>query len=198
MHDTDLLTLPDDIALHALHGGPPAPMHCRDWPSHDMPRERLLEAGPGALSDTELIVLMLGSGLPGHNVFDVARALLARFGSLRAMLDATPADFDGLRGIGPARTAQLLAIVEMARRGLAEKMRERPLIDSPGAVEDYLRLLVGARPYEVFVCLFMDARHRLDPLRGKFARHAHAHGGLSAGNCAAGAHFECSKPDRGA
>lgn len=161
MHDTDLLTLPDDIAIQALRGAPPAPMHCRDWPSHDMPRERLLEAGPGALSDTELIVLMLGSGLPGHNVFDVARALLARFGSLRAMLDATPADFDGLRGIGPARTAQLLAIVEMARRGLAEKMRERPLIDSPGAVEDYLRLLVGARPYEVFVCLFMDARHRL-------------------------------------
>ena len=76
MHDTDLLTLPDDIAVPALRGAPPAPPRCRDWPSHDMPRERLLEAGPGALSDTELIVLMLGSGLPGHNVFDVARALL--------------------------------------------------------------------------------------------------------------------------
>ena len=63
--------------------------------------------------------------------------------------------------IGPAKTAQLLAIVEMARRALAEKMRERPLIDSPGAVEDYLRLLIGTRPYEVFVCLYMDARHRL-------------------------------------
>ena len=49
----------------------------------------------------------------------------------------------------------------MARRALAEKMRERPLIDSPGAVEDYLRLLIGTRPYEVFVCLYMDARHRL-------------------------------------
>lgn len=126
-----------------------------------MLRERLLDAGPGALSDTELIALVLGSGLPGHNVFDVARALLGRFGTLRAMLDATPADFDGLRGIGPARTAQLLAVVEMARRALAEKIRERPLIDSPGAVEDYLRLLIGTRPYEVFMCLYMDARHRL-------------------------------------
>jgi DNA repair protein RadC len=133
----------------------------RAWPAHDMPRERLLDAGPGSLSDTDLIVLILGSGLPGHNVFDLARMLLSRFGSLSAMLDATPADFDGLRGIGPAKTAQLLAIVEMARRALAEKMRERPLIDSPRAVEDYLRLLIGTRQYEVFVCLYMDARHRL-------------------------------------
>ena len=146
------------------------------WPARDMPRERLLEAGPAALSDTELIALFLGSGLPGHNVFDVARSLLARFGSLRAMLDATPADFKGLRGIGPAKIATLLAVVEMARRALAEKARERPLVDSPGAVEDYLRLLIGARPHEVFVCLFLDARHRLlhteESSRGSLTRMA--------------------------
>src|SRR5262249_6949503 len=50
------------------------------WPARDMPRERLLDAGPAALSDTELVALVLGSGLPGHNVFDVARSLLQRFG----------------------------------------------------------------------------------------------------------------------
>lgn len=129
--------------------------------SRDMPRERLLGAGPAALSDTELLVIFLGSGLPGHNVFDVARSLLARFGSLRAMLDATPADFHGVRGIGPAKTAVLLAVIEMARRALAERARERPLVDSIDAVYDYVRLLIGARPYEVFLCLFLDARHRL-------------------------------------
>ena len=75
------------------------------WPTRDMPRERLLEAGPAALSETELVALVLGSGLPGHNVFDVARSLLERFGSLRAMLDATPGDFDGVRGVGPAKRA---------------------------------------------------------------------------------------------
>lgn len=96
------------------------------WPMRDMPRERLLNAGPAALSDTELVALVLGSGLPGHNVFDVARSLQERFGSLRAMLDATPEDFDGVRGVGPAKRAQLLAIMELARRSLAEKMRERP------------------------------------------------------------------------
>lgn len=106
----------------------------------------------------------------------IAHAPLKRFGSPRAMLDATPADFDELPGIGPARTAQLLAILELARRSLVERMREKPLIDSPEAVEDYLRLLVGLRPYEVFVCLFLDARHRListeESSRGSLTRMA--------------------------
>ncbi len=127
----------------------------------DMPRERLLARGPTALSDTELIALLLGSGVPGHNVFAVARTLLDRFGSLRTLLDAAPNDFKQLRGIGPARTAILLAVIELARRALAEKASDRPLIDSPGAVEDYLRLMIGSRPHEVFVCLFLDAQHRL-------------------------------------
>jgi DNA repair protein RadC len=160
MQHSDCITAPA-TPTSETPPGPVVTRRRRAWPAHDMPRERLLDAGPASLSDTDLIALILGSGLPGHDVFDLARTLLSRFGSLWAMLDATPADFNGLRGIGPAKTAQLLAIVEMARRALAEKMRERPLIDSPGAVEDYLRLLIGTRPYEVFVCLYMDARHRL-------------------------------------
>ena len=129
--------------------------------ARDMPRERLIAIGPSALSDTELIAIFLGSGLPGHNVFEVARSLLERFGSLRAMLDATPADFYDVKGIGPAKTAVLLAVIEMARRALAERAREHPIVDSIAAVHDYVRLLIGTRPYEVFVCLFLDARHRL-------------------------------------
>lgn len=126
-----------------------------------MPRERLREAGPAALSDLELVALLLGSGLPGHNVFDVARALLDHFKSLRAMLDAPPEEFESVRGIGPAKAAMLMAVVELARRALAEQLEEKPLIDSPGAVEDYLRLMIGSRSQEVFVCLFLDVRHRL-------------------------------------
>jgi DNA repair protein RadC len=131
------------------------------WHKSDMPRERLIARGAGVLSDTEMIVLVLGSGQPGHDVFSVARALLDRFGSLRAMLDATYADFDRIRGLGPAKKAQLLAIMEMARRSLDDKMRKRSLMNSPEAVESYLRLLIGGRPQEVFVSLFLDARHRL-------------------------------------
>ncbi|QCU30142.1 JAB domain-containing protein [Burkholderia pseudomallei] len=140
-------------------GAPPATAAARR--GRDLPRERLLARGPAALSDAELVALLLGSGLPGHDVFALAHTLLARFGSLRALLDLAPDDFKGLRGIGPARTAILVAVVELARRALAEKARERPLVDSPGAVDDYLRLLIGTRPREVFVCLFLDARHRL-------------------------------------
>jgi DNA repair protein RadC len=151
---------------------PSAPKRSRR--KRDMPRERLLDFGPGTLADAELVALVLGSGLPGHNVFGIADSLLKRFGSLRAMLDATPADFKGLPGIGPAKTAQLLAILELARRSLVEKMREKPIIDSPEAVEDYLR-------------------HR-----GKLARLAHADGGLSTRNCPARADRERGKHDRGA
>lgn len=131
------------------------------WRKSDMPRERLIEQGPRVLSDTEMIVLVLGSGLPDYDVFSVARGLLERFGSLRAMLDATYDDFDGIRGLGPAKRAQLLAIMEMARRSLVDKMRKRALMNSPDEVENYLRLLIGGRPQEVFVSLFLDARHRL-------------------------------------
>ena len=170
--------MPDSsgIAGSAEPAATAAPAQARVRHLRDMPRERLLEAGASALSDTELIALFLGCGLPGRNVFELARALLARFGSLRAMLDAAPADFKGLRGIGPAKTAVLLAVVEMARRALAEKARERPLIDSSAAVEDYVRLLIGTRPYEVFLCLFLDARHRLidseESSRGSLTRMA--------------------------
>ncbi|HZZ05385.1 MAG TPA: DNA repair protein RadC [Paraburkholderia sp.] len=131
------------------------------WHKNDMPRERLIADGPSVLSDTEMIVLVLGSGLPGHDVFNVARTLLDRFGSMRAMLDATYSDFEGLRGIGPAKKAQLLAIMEMARRSLVDKMRDRSLMNSPEAVQDYLRLHIGGKTQEVFVSLFLDARHRL-------------------------------------
>ncbi|MDE1183062.1 DNA repair protein RadC [Paraburkholderia sp.] len=152
---------PDDLVATDFSIADTISRKRQGWPTRDMPRERLFDAGTAALSDTEMVALVLGSGMAGHDVFGIARSLLQRFGSLRAMLDATPEDFAGLRGVGPAKRAQLLAIIEMARRALAEKMRERPLIDSPDSVEDYLRLLIGARPYEVFVCLFLDARHRL-------------------------------------
>ena len=119
----------------------------RSHGKRDMPRERMPDFGPGTLTDAEPVAPVPGSGLPGYNVFGIAHCLLKRFRSLRAMLDATPADFDGLPRAGPAKTAQLLALLELARRSLVEKLREKPLI--------------GPEPHEVFVCVFLDARHRL-------------------------------------
>jgi DNA repair protein RadC len=127
----------------------------------DMPRERLLKQGPHVLSNADLIAVMLCTGQTGHDVFEMARTLVGRFGSMRAILTATEKDFDGLHGIGRAKIAQLLAVIEMVRRALNEELETRSLLDSPQAVDDYLRLTIGGLPHEVFYCLYLDARHRL-------------------------------------
>jgi DNA repair protein RadC len=146
----------------------------RDWAAGERPRERLLDVGAGSLSDAELFALLLHSGIPGRTAVDLARELLAHFGTLRSVLDASATQLCALRGIGPARAAQLLAVSELCRRALAERARERALLDSPGAVEDYLKMLIGTRPYEVFVCLYLDARHQLllaeESARGSITR----------------------------
>ncbi|RQR23735.1 JAB domain-containing protein [Burkholderia sp. Bp9143] len=155
---------------------PPRKRRPRNW-RPDLPRERLLERGPAALTDAELIALLLGTGGGGRDVFASARALLARFGdSLRDMLDAKPDVFATHPGIGAARSALLIAVTEIVRRALAEQARERVQIDSPRAVEDYLRLMIGTRSHEVFVTLYLDARHGLIELeesaRGSLTRMA--------------------------
>jgi DNA repair protein RadC len=131
------------------------------WPVQDRPRERLLAAGAAALSDAELIALYLRSGGRGQDAVELARLLLTRFGSLRGVLAAAPHELSRVHGIGPAKMAQLQAITEITRRALAECSRELPTLDRPEIVEDYLKLMIGARPYEVFACLFLDTRLRL-------------------------------------
>ncbi|AJK47484.1 RadC family protein [Burkholderia plantarii] len=127
----------------------------------DRPRERLLDRGPAALADHELLALLLGNGIAGFSTAGIAEAVLRHFGSLRALLDADPDTISELPGVGPARTAVMIATTELVRRALVERASERPLVDSPGAVEDYLRLTIGTRAREVFVCLYLDAQHRL-------------------------------------
>jgi DNA repair protein RadC len=146
-------------------GAAPGNVPINEWASEDRPRERLLKSGAGSLSDAELLGLFLHTGLPGSTAVDVARSLLRRFGTLRSVLSASAASLQDERGVGEARAALLLAVSELCRRALAEKARERPLLDSPGAVEDFLRLQIGTRPTEVFVCLYLDARHQLIDVR---------------------------------
>ncbi|MFC0400989.1 RadC family protein [Paraburkholderia rhizosphaerae] len=161
--DEGICIAPEHAPLSALPSLDSLPTDRREGfpPKQDMPRERLLKFGPGALSNSDLIALILGSGLPGRNVFEMARTLAERFGSMRALLNATEKDFTGLHGIGRAKIAQLLAIIEMVRRALHEELEQRSLLDSPQAVDDYLRLKIGGLPHEVFYCLYLDARHRL-------------------------------------
>jgi len=133
----------------------------RSKSSDERPRERLLARGAGALSDAELVSLLIRTGTSGCSALDVARDLIARFGGVAALLAAEPRDLVAVDGVGPAKGAGLASVAELARRSMSEEARGRNALASPQAVRDYLRLLLAARPYEVFVGLFLDSQNRL-------------------------------------
>jgi DNA repair protein RadC len=136
-------------------------MRIADWPEDERPRERLLKLGAAALSEAELLAIFLRTGIAGKSAVELGRDLLNRFGSLHCLFAAPLDDFAAVRGLGPAKYVQLQAVVEMARRALAEQIRDRDAMSSPQAVREYLRLSLGARPHEVFVAMFLDAQNRL-------------------------------------
>lgn len=144
-------------------------MAISDWPAAERPRERLLANGVAALSDAELVAVLLRTGVRGKSAVELARDLLGQFGSVSRLLDAGPA-LTRVRGLGPAKSAQFAAAIELARRCSQEELKSGAALTSPGAVRDYLRLALGARPHEVFVCIWLDAQHRVitfeEPFRG--------------------------------
>jgi len=136
-------------------------MSIRDWPAAERPREKLLEHGASSLSDAELLAIFLRTGVSGKSAVDLARHLLAEFGSLRALLEADLAGFCRQLGLGPAKFSQLQAVLEMSRRHLAERLRRDSALESPQAGRDYLKSLLRHELHEVFGCLFMDSKHRM-------------------------------------
>lgn len=136
-------------------------MAITDWPASERPRERLLERGAEALTEAELLAVFLRTGTPGASAVDLARQALDHFGGLNALLTAPLPAFTALSGLGPAKFAQLRAALELARRALRETLGERPVLNSPQMVRDYLRLSLARLPHEVFAVLFLDAQHRL-------------------------------------
>ena len=136
-------------------------MSMAHWPVAERPRERLLAQGPAALSDAELIALFLGTGVRGRSALEMARELLARFGRLSRVLAAAPGELDGVRGMGSARYARIAAVMELARRSLAEEMKSRDSLASPAAVRGYLRLHMQDLGHECFYCVFLDAQNRV-------------------------------------
>jgi DNA repair protein RadC len=136
-------------------------MTIREWPRGERPREKLFAHGAAALSDAELLALFIGSGRHGVTAVDVGRELLAAAGSLKALLDHDPVKLAELRGLGGARACSLHAALEVGRRYLASELRRPDVLSHPSACADYLRSRIGAHPYEVFACLFLDQRHRV-------------------------------------
>ncbi|MGY4830409.1 RadC family protein [Sphaerotilaceae bacterium SBD11-9] len=143
-------------------------MVLKDLPPDARPREKLLARGPAALADAELIALLLRTGLKGTSVLQLSQNLLTDFGGLSGLLQAQPDDLKRIKGLGPAKRAEMSAVLELARRSLAQELMQRPVFDSPTRVKEYLRLQIGSRPHEVFVVLFLDAQNRLIRLEEMF------------------------------
>lgn len=134
-------------------------MAISDWPAAERPRERLLAQGAAALSDAELLAIFLRTGVRGKSAVEMARELLATSDGLGGLL-RTPGEAR-IKGLGPAKRALLSAVLELAKRCLGEDLRAGAALTSPGAVRDFLRIQLGSLPHEVFVCLWLDAQHRV-------------------------------------
>jgi DNA repair protein RadC len=132
-----------------------------DWPAGERPREKLLQRGAASISDAELLAIFLRTGVVGKSAVDLARELLQHFGSLTGLFSATEKDFCAINGMGQAKYVQLQAVLEMAQRALREEMKSGDALNSPGAVRDYLQLLLRGRQQEVFMAIFLDAQHRV-------------------------------------
>ena len=136
-------------------------MAITDWPEEQRPRERLIRQGPAALSDAELLAVFLRVGVAGKSAVDLGRDVVTHFGSLHRLFSASLADFSAINGLGPAKYAQLQAVLELARRAISEEMREGVTLSSPQTVQQYLQLLLGSHTYESFAVLFLDVKNRL-------------------------------------
>jgi DNA repair protein RadC len=140
----------------------------KDLPVDQRPREKLLARGPAALADGELLALLLRTGLAGQGVLALAQSMLDTFGGLSGLLGASVQDLQRVKGLGPAKRAEILAVMEIARRAIAQPLRAAPVFDSPQAVKDYLSLQLAGLPHEVFAVLFLDHQHRLLQLEEMF------------------------------
>lgn len=136
-------------------------MSIRDWPADTRPREKLLERGESALTDAELLAIFLRTGVAGKSAVDLSRELLDRFGGLSRLCLASLEQICAAPGLGPAKYAQLKAVMEMARRVLNEDMRNGDALSSPAAVRSYLSLLLKDKSHEEFWAVFLDAQNRV-------------------------------------
>lgn len=148
-------------------------MPLKDLPPDARPREKLLARGAQALSDAELLALLLRTGIAGKGVLQMADELLhlkknrphgspdGGFDGLAGLLHATADDLKHVKGLGPAKRAELVAVLELARRAMAQQLQERTVFANPDTIKHYLKLHLAGRGHEVFAVLFLDVQNRL-------------------------------------
>ena len=156
-------------------------MPLKDLPTDAQPREKLLARGPAALADAELLAILLRTGMAGKGVLQLAEELLSAptacpttglasggFGGIAGLLHTSSDDLARIKGLGPAKCAELVAVMELARRALAQQLRTREAFDSPNAVKHFVQMHLAHKGHEVFAVLFLDSQHRLLALEELF------------------------------
>jgi DNA repair protein RadC len=136
-------------------------MSIKNWPARERPRERLLENGAASLSDTELLAIVLGTGVKGCSALDLSRRLLQDFGNLTHLFTAPLQEFCQQDGLGHAKFVQMQAMLELSRRYMREELEGRDVMSSSELTRDYLRARMRHYPHEVFACLYLDNQHRV-------------------------------------
>ncbi len=136
-------------------------MQITQLPKQARPRERLLQFGPSALNDAELLAIFLRTGIRGCNAIELASSLLEQSGGLQGLLGASKSAFCQHKGLGEAKYVQLQACLELSRRYLREPCVRETAFHSPNAVREYLQLTLAGLDHEVFMVLYLDAQHRL-------------------------------------
>lgn len=134
-----------------------------DLPAAERPRERMMKYGPEGLSAAELLALILGRGIRGESVMVTAQRLLSRFGSFDTMAKAPLAELSSVRGIGPAKAAQLKATFELNRR-LDQQVsapESREAVKAPADALKQVSALLKGKKKEHFVTILLDTRNRV-------------------------------------
>jgi DNA repair protein RadC len=125
------------------------------------PRERLLKLGPGALNNEELLAIFLRNGTKTRNAIELAGDILRETGGIRNLLTININDLQKIKGLGPAKWAQLQGVYELVKRALEEELTSRSVIESPSALREYLQTAIGHLNHEVFSCLYLDSAYQL-------------------------------------
>lgn len=136
-------------------------MHIKHWPSGEQPREKLIHKGSHALSDAELLAIFLRTGTRGKSAVALARELLSHFGSLQGVFQASLDDIAKINGLGPAKYAQLQAIMALAERYFGESLQGRDVLNNTAATSQYIRSKLVGLEYEVFLCLCLNTQNEL-------------------------------------
>lgn len=132
-----------------------------DLAENDRPRERMAKYGPQSLSNPELLAILLRVGMEGENAVQVAQRLLGDFGGLRGLQQASFEDMCRKRGLGPAKTAQIQAAIELGRRIKLETVEEKAAIHSPADAAALVEYEMSAFQQEHLWTILLDTRNRL-------------------------------------